>query len=85
VVNGDEDEACLEAGLLLKRTIPTAGLAVVPNSGHALNLEEPELFNDSIRALIGAVEAGTWPTRDPRSLSASMGIVNGGTARRHGG
>ena len=79
VVNGDEDEACLGPGLLLKRTIPAAGLAVVPNSGHALNLEEPELFNDLIRTLIGAAEAGTWPTRDPRSLSASMGIANTGT------
>ena len=79
VVNGDEDEACLEPGLLLKRTIPTAGLVVVPNSGHALNLEEPELFTDLIRALVGAAEAGTWPTRDPRSLSASMGIANAGT------
>ena len=41
VVNGDEDEACLEPGLLLKRVIPRAGLAVVPNSGQVLNLEEP--------------------------------------------
>jgi len=79
VVNGDEDEACLESGLLLKLTIPTTGLALVPNSGHALNLEEPELFNDLIRTLVGAAEAGTWPTRDPRSLSASMGIANAGT------
>jgi pimeloyl-ACP methyl ester carboxylesterase len=79
VVNGDEDEACLEPGLLLKRTIPTAGLALVPNSGHALNLEEPELFNDLIRTLIGAAEAGTWPTRDPRSLSASLGIASAET------
>jgi pimeloyl-ACP methyl ester carboxylesterase len=76
VVNGDEDEACLEPGLLLKRTIPMAGLALVPNSGHALNLEEPELFNELIRTLIDAAEAGTWPTRDPRSLSASMGIAS---------
>ena len=79
VVNGDEDEACLEPGLLLKRTIPTAGLALVPNSGHLLNLEEPELFNDLIRTLIGAAEAGTWPTRDPRSLSASLGIASAAT------
>jgi pimeloyl-ACP methyl ester carboxylesterase len=76
VVNGDEDEACLEPGLLLKRTIPAAGLAVVPNSGHALNLEEPELFNDLVRTLVGAAEDGTWPTRAPRSRSASMGIAN---------
>jgi hypothetical protein len=32
-----------------------------------------------IRTLIGAAEAGTWPTRDPRSLSASMGIASAGT------
>jgi pimeloyl-ACP methyl ester carboxylesterase len=74
VVNGDEDEACLEPGLLLKRTVPTAGLLVVPNSGHALNLEEPELYNDKIRTLVHAAETGTWPARDPRSLSAAMGI-----------
>ena len=79
MVNGDEDEACLEPGLLLKRTIPAAGLMVVPNSGHALNLEEPELFNDLIRTLVGAAEAGAWPTRDPRSRSASMGIASAGT------
>src|SRR6202020_3374929 len=43
VVNGDEDEACLEPGLLLKRTIQAAGLAGVPHSGQALHLEEPQL------------------------------------------
>ena len=79
MLNGDEDEACLEPGLLLKRTISTAGLAVVPSSGHGLNLEEPELFNDLIRTLVGAAEAGTWPTRDPRSLWASMGIASAGS------
>jgi hypothetical protein len=79
VVNGDEDEACLESGLLLKHTIPAAGLAFVPNSGHTLNLEEPELFNDLIRTLVGAAEAGTWPTRDPRTLSALTSIANAAT------
>jgi pimeloyl-ACP methyl ester carboxylesterase len=77
VVNGDEDEACLEPGLLLKRTIRTAGLVVVPNSGHPLNLEEPGLFSRVIRTLVGAAEAGTWPVRDPRSLSATMGVADG--------
>jgi hypothetical protein len=27
------------------RTIPGATLAVLPNSGHCINLEEPEVFN----------------------------------------
>jgi pimeloyl-ACP methyl ester carboxylesterase len=74
VLNGDEDEACLEPGLLLKRTIATAGYQVVPNSGHAQNLEDPQLYNDTIRWFIDAVTRETWPTRDPRSLSAAMGI-----------
>src|SRR5205085_1837645 len=43
VVTGDEDEACLEPDLMLKRSIPTAGLLVLPKTGHTLNLEEPEL------------------------------------------
>ena len=42
---GDEEEPCLEANLMLKRAIPTAGLAVLPKSGHGINLEEPALFN----------------------------------------
>jgi pimeloyl-ACP methyl ester carboxylesterase len=74
VVNGDEDEAVLEPGLLLKRTIGSAGLLVVPNSGHALNLEEPEIYNRVVRTFIDTVERGQWPSRDPRSLSSAMGI-----------
>src|SRR5437763_1873352 len=30
VLAGDEDEGCLEPALMLKRTIPTAGLTVLP-------------------------------------------------------
>jgi pimeloyl-ACP methyl ester carboxylesterase len=74
IFNGDEDEAVLEPGLLLKRTIGPAGLLVLPNSGHALNLEEPEIYNRVVRTFVKTVERGQWPTRDPRSLSAAMGI-----------
>ena len=45
VLTGDEDDPCIEASILMKRTIATAGLAVLPKTGHALNLEEPALFN----------------------------------------
>ena len=44
LVVGDKDEGCLDANLMLKRTIPSSGLAVLPRTGHASNLEEPELF-----------------------------------------
>jgi pimeloyl-ACP methyl ester carboxylesterase len=81
ILNGDEDEAVLDAGLMLKRTIAMAGLFVVPNAGHALNLEEPDTYNYIVRRFIETVERGDWPTRDPRSLSAATGI-RGETAPR---
>jgi pimeloyl-ACP methyl ester carboxylesterase len=77
-VNGDEDEAVLEAGLMLKRTMPAVGLLVVPNAGHALNLEEPDIYNWILRTFIHTVERGEWPARDPRSLSPATGIGDGG-------
>ena len=72
LVTGDEDEACLDPNLMLKRTIPTAALAVLPATGHACNLEEPALFNRLVLDFIATVEAGRWTARDPRSLSASL-------------
>jgi pimeloyl-ACP methyl ester carboxylesterase len=75
VVTGDEDEPCLDPGLMLKRTIPTARLAVLPGTGHALNLEEPALFNRLIGDFWHLVESGRYAARDPRSVSA--GILGG--------
>ena len=67
IVAGDEDDHCLNPGLFLKRTIVTSGLAVLPKSGHTVNLEEPELFNRLLSDFLGAVEAGRWGARDPRA------------------
>ena len=72
VMIGDEEEPCLEANLLLKRAIPTAGLAVLPRSGHAINLEEPALFNQLLESFLHQVEAGKWTPRDPRSTVPSL-------------
>ena len=63
LVTGDEDEGCLEPNLMLKRTIPTAALAVLPATGHACNLEEPALFNRLVQDFVATVEAGRWPRR----------------------
>jgi pimeloyl-ACP methyl ester carboxylesterase len=68
---GDEDEGCLEPALMLKRTIPTSGLAVLPRTGHTANLEEPDVFNRAVDTFLAAVTRGAWRPRDPRSLSAS--------------
>jgi pimeloyl-ACP methyl ester carboxylesterase len=71
LVVGDEDEGCLEPALMLKRTIPTSGLAILPRTGHTANLEEPDVFNRVVDRFLAAVERGAWRPRDPRSLSAS--------------
>jgi pimeloyl-ACP methyl ester carboxylesterase len=71
IVTGDEDEPCLEPGLLMKRAIPSAGLVVMPKSGHTINIEEPDSFNRIVSDFLTAVEAGKWGMRNPASLSAS--------------
>ena len=71
VLVGDEDEGCLEPALMLKRTIPTAGLAVLPHTGHTANLEEPDVFNRAVDSFLSSVARGSWRPRDPRSCSAS--------------
>jgi pimeloyl-ACP methyl ester carboxylesterase len=75
VLVGDEDEGCLEPALMLKRTIPTCGLAVLPRTGHTANLEEPDVFNRVVDRFLATVARGAWPPRDPRSVSEStMGL-----------
>jgi len=71
IVTGDEDEPCLEPGLFMKRAIPSAGLVVMPKSGHTINIEEPDAFNRIVSDFLTAVEAGKWGQRNPASLSAS--------------
>jgi len=68
IVVGDEDDACIEPSLFLKKTIATSGLAMFPKTGHALNLEEPALFNQTLDLFLTLAEAGRWPARDPRSI-----------------
>jgi pimeloyl-ACP methyl ester carboxylesterase len=72
VATGDEDEPCLEPSLLMKRAIPMAALAVFPNTGHALNIEEPDLFNRVLADFLHQVESGRWQRRDPRSTTGSI-------------
>jgi pimeloyl-ACP methyl ester carboxylesterase len=72
VLTGDEDWPCLAPGILLKQHISTAALAVMPNCGHAINIEDPDEFNRLVSAFLAQVDAGRWPTRDPRAVTASI-------------
>ncbi len=68
VINGDEDEQCIQPGVFLKKTIPACGLLMLPKTGHTINLEEPDWFNMFVANFIASVEAGSWGERDPRSI-----------------
>jgi pimeloyl-ACP methyl ester carboxylesterase len=72
ILTGDEDWACLAPGILMKRNIATAGLAVMPNCGHVINIEEPGTFNRHLEEFFHAVELGKWPRRDPRAMVAAI-------------
>jgi pimeloyl-ACP methyl ester carboxylesterase len=72
IMTGDEDWPCLEPGLLMKRTIPTAGLVVMPNAGHTINLEEPAAFNQHVADFLHAVDVGAWRNRDPRAMKNAI-------------
>lgn len=72
ILAGDEDDGCLDASLMLKRTMPAASLVVLPRTGHTTNLEEPERFNAVVDQFWGDVESGRWMRRDPRSMTASI-------------
>jgi proline iminopeptidase len=68
IICGDEDDACVEPSLFLKKHLPASGLTFFPKSGHVLNLEEPALFNEMVERFIALVEANRWDPRDPRSV-----------------
>jgi pimeloyl-ACP methyl ester carboxylesterase len=72
IMTGDEDWPCLEPALLMKRTIPTAALVVMPNAGHTINLEDPVAFNAHIADFLHTVDVGAWRKRDPRAMVSTI-------------
>ena len=70
IVVGDEDERCIEPGLFMKNAIAASGLVIFPKTGHAVNLEEPDLFNQVVGDFLRRVDTGAWGARDPRTRAA---------------
>jgi 3-oxoadipate enol-lactonase len=68
IIVGDEDERCIEPSLFLKKTLAASGLLVLPRTGHVVNLEEPDLFNQALGDFLVRVDGGCWAPRDPRSI-----------------
>jgi pimeloyl-ACP methyl ester carboxylesterase len=65
VIVGDEDDWCLDPSIFLKRTVPTAGLLVLPRAGHTITSEEPAAFNAALAELFPAAESGRWMSHRP--------------------
>jgi pimeloyl-ACP methyl ester carboxylesterase len=60
IATGDQDSDCLPTSLFLRSVLGRSGLAVFPRSGHAVNLEEPRLFNDLLDGFYRSLMAGKW-------------------------
>lgn len=65
---GDEDTSCLHVNVWLKGIMPSSRLMVFPASGHALNLEEPGLFNRTLADFLALVDGSNWQPRDPATM-----------------
>ena len=81
IISGDEDNQCLDPGIFVKRVCPAARLTVVPATGHAVNVEEPDLFHRLTDDFLALVDSGRWRPRDPRSLNPST-MAKKGSLRR---
>lgn len=71
ILSGDEDNNCLEPGIFIKRVCRAARLSIMPGTGHAVNVEEPDYFNRLTDEFLSLVDSGRWRPRDPRSLTKS--------------
>jgi 3-oxoadipate enol-lactonase len=63
-IAGDEDPGAVDASLFLKRVSPAVRLAVVPASGHLVNLEEPDLLHQISDDFFAEVETRKWRPRN---------------------
>jgi len=61
----DDDAPAIEGTLYLKKHIPTAGLFMLPRSGHMLNLEETVAFNHTLGRFLRYASDGTWAKLAP--------------------
>ncbi len=72
LVTGDEDAPSIDPTIYLKRNIPSAAMVMLPKTGHAMNLEEPDLFNRTVQDFLTAVASGQWQVRDLESITGKI-------------
>lgn len=64
VIVGDEDPGAIDSGLFMKQVSPAVRLAIVPATGHLVNLEEPDLMHRLTEDFYALIESGQWRPRD---------------------
>ena len=75
VLIGDENEPCVDPAVFRKREIPTAGLVVIPQSGHAIR--GPELRRHSGQGAQAAITAlAISVASGPDSRGLTMGSAS---------
>jgi len=57
VVLGGIDQGCEKPSHFLAETLPGARLEILANTGHGVNIEEPDRVNRMVAEFVGAVEA----------------------------
>ena len=72
IMTGDEDDPCINPSLFMKKHISTSGLVVFPRSGHAINLEDPDLFTVAISELLELEERGRSQTPEIGDVTRSL-------------
>ena len=78
---GDEDDPVIETNIFLRRVLPRSGLWIHPQTGHGMNLEEPDEYNRRIAEFLSAVERGAWRRRNPRA-SPVQSVFMGDEAKK---
>ena len=63
VIVGDEDPGAIDSGLFMKQVSPAVRLAIVPATGHLVNLEEPDAMHRLVEDLSALVESRKWRPR----------------------
>jgi pimeloyl-ACP methyl ester carboxylesterase len=63
VIAGDEDPGAIDSGLFIKQVSPAVRLAIVPATGHLVNLEEPDAMHRLVEDLLALVESRKWRPR----------------------
>jgi pimeloyl-ACP methyl ester carboxylesterase len=72
---GDTDPEALDATLMLRSTLPDAGLAVLPRTGHLTNLELPVVVDALIEEFVDSVASRRTQVPEDSVLNGAVGLA----------